>query len=168
MKHVAYRDEHAIAKVVEKFERCAFGLEEFTHARHLTVASWYLCHLPPDEAQARMSTGLVRFIEHHGKQGYHETITRFWMELIRTFLDCLPKNASIMEKVNKTMELHGNKDVLLKYYTRERVLSEVAGRTRLKVDWVRSPISANLRRDSCELPPSGPFLSHGPTDVFAF
>jgi hypothetical protein len=131
MKDVGYRDEQAIVKVVEKFERCEFGVEEFTHARHLTVAAWYLCHLSPEEALVRMKTGLVRFIEHHGKQGYHETITRFWMEIAGKFVASMPRDADIMEKVNNIVERFDNKDVLFEYYSRERVLSEFARR-----EWV--------------------------------
>lgn len=131
MKHVVYGDERAIADVVEKFEGCKFGVEEFTHARHLTVAAWYLCHLPPEEALVRMKTGLVRFIEHHGKQGYHETITRFWMEIVGKFLGSMPRDAAIIKKVNNVVERYDNKDVLFEYYLRERVLSETA-----KKEWV--------------------------------
>jgi len=144
MKHVAYTDEHAIANVVEKFERCEFGVEEFTHARHLTVAAWYLCHLSPDEAFVRMKTGLVRFIEHHGKQGYHETITRFWMEIVGKFLGSMPRDMAIMDKANNVVERFDNKDVLFEYYSRERALSELAKR-----EWVDPdlrPIGSEERR----------------------
>jgi hypothetical protein len=128
MKQAVWSDEKGIAKVVEKFERCEFGLKEFTHGRHLTVAAWYLCHLSPDEAFVRMKTGLVRFIEHHGKQGYHETITRFWMEILGNFLRSMPRDAAIMEKVNNAVKRFDNKDVLFEYYSRERALSELAKR----------------------------------------
>jgi hypothetical protein len=131
MEHVAYSDEHAIADVVGKFESCQFGVEEFTHARHLTVAAWYLCHLSPNEALVRMKTGLVRFIEHHGKHGYHETITRFWMEIAGRFLANLPGDTATTEKVNRLLERYDNKDVLFEYYSRERALSEDAKR-----EWV--------------------------------
>ena len=131
MQHGAFNDEHAIADVVRKFEGCEFRVEEFTHARHLTVAAWYVCHLSANEALLRMKTGLVRFIEHHGKQGYHETITRFWMEIVGRFLASLPPDTAITEKVNKVVERYDNKDVLFEYYSRERALSEDAKR-----EWV--------------------------------
>ncbi len=73
-----------------RFERCDFALAEFTHARHLTVACWYLCALSREDALGRMQRGLQSFIAHHGKQGYHETITRFWMELLADYLCQLP------------------------------------------------------------------------------
>ena len=80
MDAVTYRNADAVREVVEKFERCEYAPQEFTHARHLTVACWYLCTLPEKEALDRMREGLLRFTTHHGKRGYHETITRFWIE----------------------------------------------------------------------------------------
>lgn len=135
MKGVGYRDEQAIVRVVEKFERCEFGVEEFTHARHLTVAAWYLCHLSSNEALARMKTGLIRFIEHHGKQGYHETITRFWMEVVGRFLESMPTDMTVTEKVKYVVERYDRKDVLFEYYSRERVLAELA-----RGEWVEPDV----------------------------
>src|ERR1700747_420310 len=86
MEAVTYCNEDAIREVVEKFETCIYAPEEFIHARHLTVAAWYLCRLPEDVALHRMRQSLLRFTAHHGKQGYHETITRFWMLLIAEHL----------------------------------------------------------------------------------
>ena len=155
MKHPAYGDEIAIADVVDRFERCEFGLKEFTHGRHLTVAAWYLCHLSPAEAFVRMKTGLVRFIEHHGKQGYHETITRFWMEILGNFLGSMPRDAAIMEKVNNAVKRFDNKDVLFEYYSRERALSELAKRQWVDPDL--RPIGSEESTSSLHSasPPSG-------------
>ena len=77
--------------MVETFERCDFALAEFTHARHLTVACWYLCAFSREAALEHMRRGLQNFIAHHGKQGYHETITRFWMELLANYLYQCPQ-----------------------------------------------------------------------------
>ena len=57
MTWITYRDENEIRRVVERFERCDFALPEFTHARHLTVACWYLCTLSREEAMERMRRG---------------------------------------------------------------------------------------------------------------
>jgi hypothetical protein len=124
-----YANEHEIEEVVRKFERCEFALEEFTHARHLTVACWYLCTLHSDEALGRMREGLQRFIAHHQKQGYHETITRFWMELLQSYLGQCPAATTLTCKVNGAIERFPKKDILFSYYTRERALSDVARAT---------------------------------------
>lgn len=131
MANLTYATDREIEEVVGKFEGCQFALEEFTHARHLTVACWYLCTMSPEAALSRMRDGLLRFIGHHGKQGYHETITRFWLELLRSSLLQASPKAQLMDKVNNTLKRFTNKDVLFMYYSRERVMSEAA-----KANWV--------------------------------
>jgi len=103
-----------------------FALEEFTHARHLTVACWYLCTMSGDEALGRMRDGLQRFIAHHKKQGYHETITRFWMELLENYLCKCHAGTSLVSRVNGAIERFAKKDVLFSYYTRDLVMSDAA------------------------------------------
>jgi hypothetical protein len=132
-----YRKELDIQVIVERFEGCDFKLEEFTHARHLTVAVWYLAHFDASEALVSMRSGLQRFIAHHGKQGYHETITRFWMELIGHYLDEVPETVSLTDKVNRVIAHFGSKGILLQYYTQERVMSEAAKR-----EWVEPDLKA--------------------------
>lgn len=134
---VLYHAGTDLQPIVEGFERCDFKLEEFTHARHLTVAACYLATVPFDEALARMRIGLQRFIAHHEKQGYHETITRFWMELISRFLAGVPEDAPIAESVNEVIARYGTKDLLFEYYTRERVMSEIARR-----EWVEPDLKS--------------------------
>ncbi len=123
--------------IVERFERCDFKIEGFTHVIHLSVAACYLTKFSFDEALVRMRAGLQRFIAHHGKPGYHETITRFWMELISRFLSGVPKEASIAERVNGVIARYGTKDILFEYYTRERVMTEIA-----RWEWVEPDLKS--------------------------
>jgi hypothetical protein len=136
MEQICYPDEEALRNVVEQFEHCTYALAEFTHARHLTVACWYVRTLSPEDALSRMRTHLQKFSAHHGKQGYHETITRFWIELLNAFLAGQPPNTSFVSKVNNALQYYGNKDVLYSYYTRERVMSEAARR-----EWVEPDLT---------------------------
>ena len=143
MTDLTYAGDNEIQEVVRKFERCEFAAEEFTHTRHLTVACWYLCTMPPDAALSQMRISLQQFIAHHGKQGkYHETITRFWMELLSDFLASQPPLTPLIDKVNKAVKLYGKKDVLFAYYTRERVLSEAA-----KGDWIEPDLRTMPERE---------------------
>lgn len=126
MTTVTYRDENEIRSVIERFERCDFALPEFTHARHLTVACCYLCTFSREEAMERMRRGLQAFIAHHGKQGYHETITRFWMEILADDLARCAQGTTMLERINAAVQHYGNKDVLFSYYSRDRVMSDEA------------------------------------------
>jgi len=137
MEHAPYRDQSVVKAIVDRFECGDFKIEEFTHALHVTVAAWYLCEVTADEGLVRMRAGLRRFIEHHGKQGYHETITRFWMELIGSCLSQMPGETSITRRVNQVVERYGSKEVLFEYYTREHVMSDLA-----KKEWVEPDLKA--------------------------
>ncbi|MGC2198405.1 MAG: hypothetical protein WA628_27285 [Terriglobales bacterium] len=141
-----YESEGTIQEVVGKFERCEYAAEQFTHARHLTVACWYLCTSPADQALVRMREGLTRFIAHHGKQGYHETLTRFWMELLGSYLREFAAGTPITTKVNRALQCYGSKEVVFSYYTRERVISETAKR-----EWVEPDLRA-IEGSSAGLP----------------
>jgi hypothetical protein len=131
MARDSYKDEAEIREVVRKFESCEYELAEFTHLRHVTVACWYLSTNAPVHALEKMRGSLQQFISHHGKQGYHETITRFWMELLGSYLEKFGQGATILMKINRALECYSSKDVLFSYYTREWVMSEVARR-----EWV--------------------------------
>ena len=131
MVHPTYKDENEILEVVRRFEACDYALEEFTHARHVTVACWYLCTNPPEEALARMRKGLECFLAHHGRQGYHETITRFWIELLSHSLCQLPGKDPTITQVNRALERYASKETLFEYYSRERVMSDSA-----KTKWI--------------------------------
>ena len=130
-----YQEESEIREVVAKFERLEYGLQEFTHTRHVTVASWYLCTLTREEALVHIRVGLQLFIAHHGRQGYHETITRFWMELLGEFLRNLPEEMSKVEKINRAVAGHADKEILFHYYSREFVMSDAARR-----EWVEPDV----------------------------
>jgi hypothetical protein len=129
MADVAYLNEDEIREVIRKFERCEYEPAEFTHARHLTVGCWYLCSLSADEAFDRMRDRLRNFSAHHGKQGYRETITRFWIKLLDSAMR-QREDDSLLRRVNAVVALYP-KEVLFDYYSRDRVMSDIAKR-----EWV--------------------------------
>ena len=130
MADVAYLTEDAIQEVVQKFERREYAPAEFTHSRHLTVGCWYLSTMSADEALSRMRTHLQNFSAHHGKHGYHETITRFWINLLDGALRRQREDVPVLSRVNAVVALYP-KEVLFDYYTRDRVMSDTAKR-----EWV--------------------------------
>ena len=56
---------------------------------------------------------------------YHETLTVFWMRTIFDFLES-QKEKSFVETANKMLEVCGDKDLPLKYYSRDFLFSDVA------------------------------------------
>src|SRR5467141_1106097 len=99
-KH-SFNDDAEISALVEAFESCAFHPSEFRHYQHLAVASWYISHLPYDEACERMKNGIRTLASTYGKTGYNETITVFWLEMARNFLSSPKGSGSLTDAVNQ-------------------------------------------------------------------
>ena len=124
-----FRSDAEVWSVVEKFEFCTFGLAEFDHAKHLAVGMAYL-ESGFDEAMRRMRASLRRFSAHHGKTGYHETITRFWLERLGEIRASFA-GEELWALCNRAAERLGDKDLIFEYYDRDRLMSEEA-----KLTWV--------------------------------
>lgn len=100
-----FRSEQEIEAVVSGFESCTSSKEEFTHLSHLTVATYYLCNSTPEESFAKMRTGLLRFLNHHGVNPakYSDRVTRAWIEQIGQVCEMTNQESSLVEMVNKVI-----------------------------------------------------------------
>lgn len=141
METTIYRADREVFEVAARFENCEYAAAEFTHARHMTVACWYLCMMSPEAALARMRAGLQHFLVRHGQHGYHETITRFWIELLGEYLRNLPEEIRTVDKVNRALRAHADKDCIFRYYSREVVMSDVARKT-----WILPDVDSSMFR----------------------
>lgn len=79
--------EPDLDQFLEGFETCALPAARWTHAAHLLTGACYVHTLGPDAALVRMRERLYQFHLAHGGQhtpssGYHETVTRFYIELL--------------------------------------------------------------------------------------
>ena len=134
----AYRTESEIEEVVRRFEDCSYAPEEFVHARHLTVATVYFVRFEGDEAKARMRAGLRRFIAHHGKNGYHATITDFWIKQVeRAVRTPTEKGVDLLALVNQVVGNYRDKNAIYEYYSRE-----LLGTPGAKARWVEPDIQS--------------------------
>jgi hypothetical protein len=80
----------------------------------------------------RMRTSLKRFAAHHGVTGlYHETLTRFWLQLVEQRLD---RSRCLEESVGEVQEQLSDKNLAFDYYSRERIDSQEARETWLQPD----------------------------------
>jgi hypothetical protein len=116
-----YESPAEIEEVVRRFESCGYQPEEFVHARHLTVAAWYFLQFDADTAKERMRSGLQKFIRHHGKSGYHVTVTEFWLQAVEEVLHGIPESDGSVATVNKAVERLNNKGLIYEYFSRERI-----------------------------------------------
>jgi hypothetical protein len=126
-----FNDDDEIRTLVEAFEACSFHPSEFKHYQHLTVALWYVSHLPFDEAAERTRTGIRRLAATYGKTGYHETITEFWLRVVRGFLAGARRGDSIAILANQLIDRYVEKNLILEYYSAELLAS-----TKAKDEWV--------------------------------
>jgi hypothetical protein len=120
--------------VVRRFENCEYLPEDFHHADHLTVITWYLERMPVRLALAHMREKLAKFSAHHNRKGYNETITCFWIARVAEVLATSAADLPLLETTNHVRERLGNKDLIFDYYSRECLLSEQAKTTWLDPD----------------------------------
>ena len=137
MEFRVYGSEAEIEEVVRRFESCEFKPEEFVHARHLTVAAWYFLQFDERNAGERMRAGLVKFIRHHGRSGYHVTITEFWLRLVARAVRETRSEREAIRVINGVVEELNNKKLIYEYFSRERVDSAEA-----KARWVEPDLKA--------------------------
>lgn len=130
-----YRTDAEVEEVVRRFEDCSYTPEEFVHARHLTVAAVYFLRFDADVAKERMRAGLRKFIKHHGKDGYHVTITEFWLALVaRVVAGQSAKSADLVAIANDVVARCSDKNLIHDFYSRERIASAEAKSNRLPPD----------------------------------
>ncbi len=126
MKH--YEQLSDIEAVVRGFETCTTAKDDFTHVHHLTVAVFYLFNANETKAIEKMRTALLRFLNHHGvgQMKYHETLTVFWIKMLRAFLIELDSQASLVEMTNSSVERFCDSRLVADYYSDEVLKSAEA------------------------------------------
>jgi hypothetical protein len=135
ISHVPFRHLSEIERIVQGFGDCTLPCEEWTHAAHLTVGLWYARESPPAVALDRIRAGIQRYnaacgVEDTPTDGYHETITRFYMWLIGKYLAEVSDRTDWVRVTNDLVEL-ASVEAPKRYYSRERLMSVEA-----RLGWV--------------------------------
>ncbi len=123
-----YNRHGEILELVREFEACVLPRERWTHASHLTVALWYLLEHEWRDAVTYMRDSIKRYNEACGivttrENGYHETLTLFWLHVVRAFLvRDLNECRSLVSLANELVST-ADKNLPLKFYSRERLFS---------------------------------------------
>jgi hypothetical protein len=117
-----------VEQVVKDFEMCILPLENFNHRAHLTVAIVYLARHEKEAATNLMRRRIQAYLR--AKQiattkesGYHETLTLFYMRLLHLHLERAEAGLSLLELVNKLIRECGDKDLPLRHYAKEHLMS---------------------------------------------
>jgi hypothetical protein len=140
MKAAHFTDDEKVAAIGEGLLAKTLPKAAWTHAGHCT-ATVFLMVKRPDLDLARDLPGIIRaYNEATGTPntdsgGYHETITQFYIKAIRSFLDRMPRCASLAELCSSLLASRiGAREFPLDYYSRDRLFSVEARRHWLEPD----------------------------------
>ena len=130
-----------IGSLISRFENQELPSSEWTHEAHLIVGIWYVWHHPYERALNKVRNLIIKHNESVGTpnsdtEGYHETLTRFWLNVARSFIalnDFSSVESSCIEFVCSN---YGSRDYPLTFYSRDRLFSVVARR-----QWVEPDLS---------------------------
>ncbi|HEX8144460.1 MAG TPA: hypothetical protein VF553_17805 [Pyrinomonadaceae bacterium] len=141
-KATRYRTAAEIECLVRNFESGLLPRDRWTHQAHLTVALWYSLRHTWPEAVRRVRAGIKRYNEASGitttrESGYHETLTLFWMRMVRSYLETASRECSLVALANDLIERCGNSRLPLQYYTRARLMSWEA-----RVAWIEPDLKS--------------------------
>ncbi len=137
-----------IDELARRFSACTLPKAEWTHDAHLLVGLWHVARYGADAALARLRDGIRRLNDAHGtpntaSSGYHETITRAYVTLLAACLARCPHRLSLSDAAESlAVSDLADRDVLLRYYSRERLFS-----TEARVAWLE-PDRASLRPEA--------------------
>jgi hypothetical protein len=116
-----------IESFIRAFEDGSLPKSEWTHSRHLVMALWYSTRHDRDDAIRLIRTGIQRHNERNGNfTGYHETITLAWVAVIERFLRDRDLDVAVSVLAGELLGQCGDKDYLLRFYSRERLFTDEA------------------------------------------
>jgi hypothetical protein len=135
-------------RVVKRFLSCTLPKQEWTHEAHLRVGLWHLLYHSPSESMARLRKSIKKYniacgVENTDSQGYHETITRFYVLLIARFVET---NIHLVNKIvitpsneivnvdlltDELIKSYEDRSLIFEYYSRNRLMSKAA-----RLEWV--------------------------------
>ncbi|MCP6762015.1 MAG: hypothetical protein NHB32_25445 [Fischerella sp. CENA71] len=123
-----YQKVHEIEILVTTFQNCSLPRCQWNHLAHLTVALYYLIYYGEKQAGERIRQDIQRYNAAMGIQttkdsGYHETLTQFWVYIVRHYLSVNQQQTSLLQLTNGLIDSYGNKHLPLQYYSRDLLTS---------------------------------------------
>ncbi|MEO6589327.1 MAG: hypothetical protein ABIP06_08485 [Pyrinomonadaceae bacterium] len=137
-----YKTISEITNIVKSFESAAISRDDWRHVEHLVVANHYLSENDFDTAYAKMREGIFNLlrsfeVDLKKEMPYHETLTIFWLRTVDSFRK-LKNGCSVVEICNGLAE-NFDKDLPLKFYSRELLFSSEARAKFVEADLQNSP-----------------------------
>jgi hypothetical protein len=151
-----FTDEAELRALVRAFEMCTIHPAEFKHYQHLAVALWYVANFPFTEANERMRSGIQKLAAAYGKMGYHETITIFWLEMVRKFVAEARGEESMVSRANRLAAKFVDKNVINEYYSTELISSAKAKAAWVAPDLKPLELASEVLKSTVRKPASQP------------
>ena len=129
--------EAALDAFLTAWEQCTLPKVQWTHAAHVTAAACYTWQRTPLEALPLLRHRIRTFNEATGgvntaDAGYHETLTRFWAEVVGAFI-ATRREGTRLNAVREAVDRFGTaRDLVKTHYAHDVVRDPVARR-----EWVR-------------------------------
>lgn len=117
-----------ISSLIRKFRENRLPKSEWTHHAHIITAFWYLRNYPAKDVMELLREAIISHnisvgTPNSDTEGYHETITRFWLWATERFISD-SENTELSELCNKFINSdYSLTDYPLKYYKRETLFS---------------------------------------------
>jgi len=119
--------------------------EDWTHEAHLATTTYLELRRPDIDLDEELPDIIRRFNESVGgvnsdTEGYHETITRSFLQGVRLFLAEADRRVPLHELVNELLlSAMGRRDWPMRFYSRERLFSAEARKSHVDPDLASLP-----------------------------
>jgi hypothetical protein len=140
-----FTSDAEIERLGEGLLACTLPRKDWTHEAHLAATTYLVVRRPDIHLDAELPDIIRRFNESVGgvnsdTEGYHETITRCFLDGVRTFLKEAHVREPLHEPVNDLLlSPMGRRDWPLRFYSRDRLFSIEARRALVKPDLAGMP-----------------------------
>lgn len=129
-----YGSNREILDIVDQFRAKTLPKSRWTHYAHLTVGLWLVMNRPQERVLAELRRGISSYNEAVGtantdSDGYHETITAFYVWAIRKFVNEAASGSSLLVLTNGLLvSRYAAGSFPFEFYSRDRLLSIAARR----------------------------------------
>jgi hypothetical protein len=123
--------EQQLEEIVQGFLNRTLNKSLWTHEAHIITAIWHLKNFDEEDALCRLRSGIISYNlaiggANTGQNGYHETMTIFWWEVIHQFLEQNP-DLSYQEACDAFLASPmADKNFPFEFYSKELLFSPVA------------------------------------------
>jgi hypothetical protein len=123
-----FESDEDLEALVSGFEDCTLPKVRWTHRAHLAVGLVYCDRMPTPVALALLRERIRRYNlasggENTSTAGYHETITRFYLYVVRRFIAEDGEEGTLAERANRLYQRYGARDLPTRYYSEARLFS---------------------------------------------